>query len=150
MLKQLFTVIAWTFFPAIFFGQSRDLAVMAYYSGSDVSKVDSFEAEKLTHIIFSFCHLKGNRLNVDDAGDTAMILKLVYLKQKNPRLKVLLSLGGWGGCAGCSDAFATKAGRREFAASVKELSGYFGSDGVDLDWEYPTIEGYPGHKFQPA
>jgi chitinase len=79
-----------------------------------------------------------------------MIEKMVSLKKRNPDLKVILSLGGWGGCAGCSDAFSTKAGRKEFARSVKELSDYFGSDGIDLDWEYPTIQGYPNHKYQVA
>jgi chitinase len=92
--------------------------------------------------------LKGNRLNVDNAADSVMIQKMVSLKNRNPDLKVILSLGGWGGCASCSDVFSTKQGRREFSNSVKELSLYFGSDGLDLDWEYPTIKGYPDHKFQ--
>jgi chitinase len=130
--------------------QQNKFAVIAYYSGNNLSQVDSFAVEKLTHIIFSFCHLKGNRLNVDDAGDTAMIQRMVLLKKRNADLKVLLSLGGWGGCATCSDVFSTKNGRREFAASVKQLSNYFGTDGIDLDWEYPVIAGYPGHKYQLA
>lgn len=128
----------------------REFAVIAYYAGKDLSEMDKFSAEKLTHIIYSFCHLKGNRLNVYNAKDSAVIQKLVSLKKRNPQLKVLLSLGGWGGCETCSDAFSTEEGRKEFAASVKALGAYFKTDGIDLDWEYPTIEGYPGHKFQPA
>lgn len=129
--------------------QSKDIAVIAYYSGN-AKAINNFQLQKLTHIIYSFCHLKGNRLNVDDAADTATIQKLVSLKKENPKLKVLLSLGGWGGCEFCSPVFATEAGRNEFARSVKELNDYFGTDGIDLDWEYPAIEGYPGHKYQPA
>src|SRR5262245_46043870 len=79
---------------------AKDLAVIAYYSG-DAATIESFDVTKLTHIIFSFCHLRGNRLSVDDAGDTATIQKLVSLKQKNPQLKIMLSLGGWGGCKTC-------------------------------------------------
>jgi chitinase len=124
-------------------------SVIAYYAGNP-AMVDSFEAEKLTHIIFSFCHLRGNRLRVDNARDTLTIQKLVALKKRNPTLKVLLSLGGWGGCETCSDVFADEKNRQEFAASVKELSNYFKTDGIDLDWEYPTISGYPGHKYSPA
>lgn len=47
----------------------------------------------------------------------------------------------------CSDVFASKKGRKEFAQSVRELHEYFGTDGLDLDWEYPTVSGFPGHKF---
>lgn len=137
--------------PAVIFAQSRQhFAVMAYYPGSDTSRIDSFAIEKLTHVIFSFCHLDGNRLHVDNSQDSAMIRRMVSLKRRNPGLKVLLSLGGWGGCASCSDVFASRQGRKAFAASVKELSAYFGSDGIDLDWEYPAIEGYPHHKYQPG
>jgi chitinase len=126
----------------------RNFSVIAYYSG-DVNKIDSYDVKKLTHIIYSFCHLKGNRLNVDDAKDSATIVKLVSLKKTNPDLKVLLSLGGWGGCKTCSPVFATEAGRKEFAQSVKELNDYFKTDGIDLDWEYPVIQGYPGHPYTP-
>jgi chitinase len=107
------------------------------------------EQQKLTHIIFSFCHLRNNRLHVDNKTDTLRIRRLVQLKKKNPSLKVLLSLGGWGGCATCSDVFSTEKGRKEFASSIKELNIYFGTEGIDLDWEYPAIEGYPGHSYKP-
>jgi len=127
----------------------QEMAVIAYYIGNEKA-IDNYPVSKLTHIIFSFCHLKGNRLNVDDAGDSATIKKLVTLKKNNPGLKVLLSLGGWGGCEFCSPVFSTEAGRSEFVESIKQLNDYFGTDGIDLDWEYPAIEGYPGHKYQSA
>lgn len=130
------------------FTQQNSFTVTAYYAG-DTAQINHYDPKKLTHIIFSFCHLKGNRLNVDNKMDTLRIQKLVGLKKKNPSLKVLLSLGGWGGCETCSDVFSTDAGRKEFAASVKELNTYFNTDGIDLDWEYPAVEGYPGHKYKP-
>lgn len=131
-------------------GQSKSTCITGYYAGS-ADRLDSFPVEKLTHIIFSFGHLKGNRLNIHNAGDTACIQKMVgYKKTKNPGLKVILSLGGWGGCEKCSPVFATVAGREEFAASVKELSDYFHTDGIDLDWEYPAIAGHPGHPYMAA
>jgi chitinase len=150
MRKRLFIASLMALLFVYSYAQQDKFAVIAYYSGNDPSQLDSFSVEKLTHLIFSFCHLKGNRLNVDDAGDSVMIQRMVSLKKRNADLKVLLSLGGWGGCATCSDVFSTKNGRKEFAASVKELSKYFGTDGIDLDWEYPAIAGYPGHKYQPA
>ena len=128
--------------------EKKDIAVIAYYAGR-ANMIDSFEVEKLTHLIFCFCHLKGNRLNIGSASDTAAIQKMVSLKSRNPDLKIILSLGGWGGCETCSPVFLTKEGRKEFARSVKEINDYFGTDGIDLDWEYPAIEGYPGHPFDP-
>jgi chitinase len=124
------------------------LAVIAYYAGQ-AAQVDSFAAEKLTHIIFSFCHLKGNQLTVDNARDSLTIQRLVALKKRNPSLKVLLSLGGWGGCETCSEVFSSDKGRQEFSKSVKGLLDYLKADGIDLDWEYPAISGYPGHRFVP-
>lgn len=126
----------------------KNLTVIAYYSAGP-EKVDSLAAEKLTHIIFSFCHLKGNQLSVDNKKDSLTIQKLVGLKKRNPALKVMLSLGGWGGCETCSPVFSSDQNRKDFAQSVKRLNGYFKTDGIDLDWEYPAIEGYPGHAFKP-
>jgi chitinase len=144
-LAFLLFALAQTSLPA----QTKNgINVLAYYSAGP-EKVDSLPAKKLTHIIFSFCHLTGHRLTVDNARDTLTIKKLVGLKKQNPTLKILLSLGGWGGCQSCSDVFSTAEARKEFAQSVLKLSQYFKTDGIDLDWEYPTIEGYPGHPFKP-
>jgi chitinase len=131
------------------FAQADGIRVIAYYSG-DAERIDNYPVEKLTHIIFSFSHLKENQLNIDNARDTATIQKLVSLKTRNPNLKVILSLGGWGGCKTCSEIFSTANDRNVFAESVKKLLVDFKADGIDLDWEYPAIEGFPGHKFQPA
>ena len=128
---------------------SKEFAVIAYYFGR-TTMIDSFEIEKLTHLIFCFCHLKGNRLMVNSARDSATILRMVALKKRNPHLKVILSLGGWGGCQNCSPVFSTRKGRRIFAKSAKELSKYFSTDGIDLDWEYPVIAGFPGHAYSLA
>ena len=147
MLRSFFLFIA-IVLCSFSFAQSKNFTVTAYYAG-DTVQIRSYDPNQLTHIIFSFCHLKGNRLLVDDKKDTATIQQLVELKKINPSLKVLLSLGGWGGCATCSDVFSTDGGRKEFAASVKELNDYFGTDGIDLDWEYPAVQGYPGHTFKP-
>lgn len=146
----LVLIIGLLFSTAVLAQSSRNISVIAYYAGKRLTEIDSIQAEKLTHIIFSFCHLKDSRLYVSNALDTAVIQKLVSLKERNKDLKVLLSLGGWGGCETCSDVFSSKKDRQEFAASVNELSQYFHTDGIDLDWEYPTIAGFPGHKYQLA
>ncbi len=124
-------------------------AVIAYYSG-DAGEVDKYPIEKLTHLIYSFVHLQGNRLAVDNAKDDSTIQHLVSLKAKLPHLKVMLALGGWGGCQTCSEVFSTPQRRSEFAASARELLVKYNADGLDLDWEYPAIAGPPGHAYSPA
>ncbi|MBA4166866.1 MAG: glycoside hydrolase family 18 protein [Chitinophagaceae bacterium] len=133
------------------FAQNR---VVAYFSGT-LSQLDSFDVRKVTHLIFCFGHLDGSRFKLDSAKDTAMIQKMVSLRSKNPALKILVSMGGWGGCESCSDGFSTSEKRKEFAMSVKEITMYFKTDGVDIDWEYPTvrldndIDKNPVHKNTP-
>ncbi len=129
--------------------QQTEFAIIAYYAGNDKA-IDGYPVEKLTHIIYSFCHLKGNQLAVDSPVDSLTIRRLVSLKAQNPKLKVYLSLGGWGGCKSCSEVFSTKKGRRQFSKSVKKLLKEYQTDGIDLDWEYPAIEGHPGHPWKPA
>lgn len=129
--------------------QHGSFSIIAYYAGP-AEGIDPHPVEKLTHLIYSFCHLKGNHLAVDDEKDSLTIRHIVGLKARNPNLKVLLSLGGWGGCKDCSDVFSSPKGRREFALSVKDLLETYHADGLDLDWEYPAIEGYPGHPWKPA
>lgn len=128
---------------------NKNLCVIGYYAG-DATRINAYPVEKLTHIIFSFCHLKGNELRVDNMQDTLTIQQLVKLKERNPALKIILSLGGWGGCETCSQVLSTTEGRKAFAHSVKHLSEYFKTNGIDIDWEYPSIEGFPNHQFLPA
>ncbi|MFN8250881.1 MAG: glycosyl hydrolase family 18 protein [Ferruginibacter sp.] len=129
--------------------QPPNTCVTAYYAGP-AARLDSFATEQLTHLIFSFGHLQGNRLHIASGADTACIQKMVSFKTKNQQLKVILSLGGWGGCYSCSSIFNSADDRKEFALSVKELSEYFKTDGIDIDWEYPAIAGHPGHPYASA
>jgi len=148
-MKRFFIFFYVLFFSAFVYSQkAKGITVIAYYS-SGPEKVAQLPAEKLTHIIFSFGHLKGNHFDIGSKHDSTTIQNLVLLKKRNPDLKIILSLGGWGGCETCSDVFSTPTGRHEFALSVAKANQYFKSDGIDLDWEYPAIEGYPGHAYKP-
>jgi chitinase len=122
--------------------------IIAYYAG-DSTAFKAYPTEKLTHIIYSFLHLKGNAVAFDKPEDKTTVKALVALKARNPKLKIMLSLGGWGGCETCSQVFSAEKGRSDFARSVEEVLKATHTDGIDLDWEYPAIEGMPGHRFAP-
>jgi len=132
------------------FGQSptKPMVVIAYYTGDGLT-ISNYKTEQLTHIIYSFLHLKGNKLAVDNENDSLAITRLVALKKTNPKLKIILSLGGWGGCKTCSEVFNTETGRLEFSRSVLQLFKDYNADGLDLDWEYPALESVAGHQFIP-
>ena len=90
----------------------------------------------MTHINYAFGHVNdsfdGVRIDNPDR-----LRRMVALKQQNPQLKVLLSVGGWG-----SGRFSEMAGsdenRLSFAKDCRRVVDEFGLDGIDIDWEYPT------------
>ncbi|VUD40464.1 Chitinase A1 [Thalassocella blandensis] len=123
--------------------------IIAYSMGDNIETVKSYPLQKVTHIIYSFLHLKGNSLAFDHPQSERMVRSLVALKEQYPHLKIMIALGGWGGCETCSEVFSTARGREEFIASSKEIIESFQLDGLDLDWEYPVVEGYPGHARSP-
>jgi chitinase len=120
--------------------------IIAYYMG-DGSDLQRYNISQLTHIIYSFLHLDGNQLSFDSVTDKQALQRLVALKKQYPQLKVMLSLGGWGGCETCSDIFNTAENRKAFAKSTLAIIEGYQADGIDLDWEYPTVSGFPGHKY---
>ena len=144
-------------FPVIFFfltisshaQTGGKYKVIAYYTGNGEA-IRQFELNKLTHIIYSFLRLKNDTLCFHDSTQEATVKKLVALKKDFPHLKIMVSVGGWGGCAPCSDLFADAEHRDKFAKTAFELFRKYGIDGLDLDWEYPAIEGYPGHTYKES
>lgn len=101
------------------------------------------EVTLLTHI--NYAHGRFANPSTGDGGivitesKKAPIKDVVALKSKNPRLKVCLMIGGWGGHADGFSMMARDAAKRtEFCQSVKKLLEDNKMDGVDIDWEYPT------------
>ena len=102
------------------------------------------DATLLTHI--NYAHGRFKNPTTGDGGivitesKQAPISKVVALKSVNPNLKVILSIGGWGADAdGFSEMAKNEVKRTEFCQSVKSLLDLHHLDGVDIDWEYPTV-----------
>jgi chitinase len=87
--------------------------------------------------------------------------QLKALKGLHPKLKVLMSLGGWTWSKYFSDAALTDASRQTLVSSCIDLfikgnlpdtppgtaAGVF--DGFDIDWEWPGSEGNTGNHIRP-
>jgi chitinase len=106
------------------------------------------------------------QLSIDGiADDSTQALRgnfnqLKKLKARHPGLKVVISIGGWGGSTWFSDAALTPESRETFVNSCIETfikgnlpllkdaggkgaaAGLF--DGIDIDWEYPVSDGPEG------
>lgn len=134
--------------PAQSTGRSRPYVIIGYVTGRGWTK-EQIEAQKLTHINYAFAvPAQTGELAPLRAQDSVNLAALTSLKAVNKDLKVLISIGGWGGCTYFSDAALTDASRRKFASSAVALLQKHHLDGIDIDWEYPDQIG-AGNIFRP-
>src|SRR5688500_9820051 len=154
-MSNLRSALFFTFFLAIFScssqrdhssGQSkepRDFVVIGYVPGFrgelDETTID---ATMLTHINYAFVNVRDSIAWLERLEtDTVNFRKLNNLKEINPDLKILFSVGGWGWSDFFSDAVLTESSRRKFARTNAAIVEDFDLDGVDIDWEYPGMKG---------
>ena len=124
-------------------------AAWAAYSGFTPDRIDP---SKLTHINYAFANI-GTDLKVTMGypdKDLQNFVMLNKLKEKNPGLKTLISVGGWTWSGRFSDAAATDAARIAFSDSCVAFMKKHGFDGIDLDWEYPVSGGLAGNSRRSA
>lgn len=120
--------------------------ILAYVgSRTEMWRID---VEKLTHINYAFAHVNDNgEIYFRRERAAEHMAQLQALKARNPHLKLLVSVGGWG-ADGFSDAALTEASRETFAASAVEMVKRYALDGIDIDWEFPGQPG-PGIVYRP-
>lgn len=108
--------------------------IIGYVQSSALPSITPEDARKMTHINIAFGHVRDDRVTVEN---TANLDFLPRLREYNPNLGILLSIGGWS-AGGFSEAAATAEGRRLFAETSVEILRKYQLDGIDVDWEYPT------------
>ena len=122
--------------------------VIAYVldRGAPLPPVD---AARLDTVVYSFAVVDdGHRVHLPRAGMAERLSQLARWRDRARRPQVLLAIGGWG-AGNFSEAAATAPARRSFAQSAVELVRAHDLDGLDIDWEYPTLPG-PGISHSPA
>lgn len=105
---------------------------------------EDIPADLCTHLIYAFGWLKKGRLSSFESNDETKdgvpgyYAKVVGLKKTNPKLKVLLAIGGWSfGTQKFKDMAASRYARQTFIYSAINFLRKRGFDGLDMDWEYP-------------
>ncbi|XP_030741986.2 oviduct-specific glycoprotein [Echinops telfairi] len=100
-----------------------------------------------THLIFAFASMENNQLVAKTARDEAVFYpEFNRLKERNQRLKTLLSVGGWDfGTERFTTMLSTATRRGKFIESVISLLRTYNFDGLDLFFLYPGLRGSPLH-----
>ncbi len=99
------------------------------------------DAHAMTRINYAFAVIKDGHVVLPTPDDGANLTQLTALRQQNPSLTILLSIGGWLGSGGFSDAALNAQSRATFADSAAALVTKYDLDGIDIDWEYPGLPG---------
>ena len=136
-----------TYAPPSTLPPAREIRVVGYVSGR--TNFEAIDPRNVTHLNYAFAKIRGDSETVyfeekDAAEDLARLRKL---KEINPELKVMLSIGGWG-AEWFSDAAVTADARCRFATSAVAVMKEHQLDGLDIDWEYPGQPG-GGNRYRP-
>ncbi|HSZ71249.1 MAG TPA: glycoside hydrolase family 18 protein [Cytophagaceae bacterium] len=131
-MKSLFLLLMLMSFAV----QAARYKVVGYVSGSGQPlTVTSVNAKKLTHVHYTFAHvMNGEVCFADPTKDSINLSVLHSLQQINPRLKVLVSIGGKDGSAGFPDAVRTDSTREKFIKSLLAFVKKYRLDGLELHW----------------
>ncbi|KAJ1780320.1 hypothetical protein IW139_001772 [Coemansia sp. RSA 353] len=125
--------------------------------------------ERLTHINYGFAKLENNRIALGDpwADVEKPFPTTSYgsdsvkgnfgefnnadspVRQRNPHLRSLISVGGWTWSGGFSAMAASPQSRAEFVHSVGDFLQRYTFDGIDIDWEHPVEGGMDGSPHSP-
>ncbi len=105
-------------------------------------------ANKLTRVNYAFANIKDGKIVAGFLHDSENFQILNSLKQQNPHLQIVVSVGGWTWSGAFSDMVLTPQSRAVFIESVAQFVRENELDGLDIDWEYPGSIGN-GNTFRP-
>lgn len=138
--------MAWNIAGAQAAPPAADYRIVGYVA--DAKPLPHVSAQKLDVINYAFARVdaKGNVSFPSPIADQTLAT-FTGLRKINPNLKIIVSIGGWGADY-FSDVALSADARQHMTDSVAAFIEKYDVDGVDLDWEYPTLPG-PGISHRP-
>ncbi|KAL5277817.1 CHIA family protein [Megaselia abdita] len=119
-----------------------------YRTGAGAHKVSNINPSLCTHYIYTFSGLDidGKITSLDKNLDLTNQGFKTFIDLKNKQggqdAKIILAIGGWNeGSLKYSVMSHDATSRKTFAGSVLRFLTFYGFDGIDIDWEYPTERG---------
>ena len=108
-----------------------------------LEEVRNFTIINVGHVRFKD---KDNGVGLDiPAESVSLAQRFVAYKADYPELKVKFQMGGWGKNAdGWSQMARDEAKRKAFVDECVAITEKYGTDGFDIDWEYPTYAAKDG------
>jgi len=112
---------------------AHDYRIVGYVGARNAS--DTWDPGKVDTLIFAFANVINGEVTLADAAKPRL-QGILALKAGHLKLRVTISVGGWG-AGGFSEAAASAPGRERFARSAVAMLREQHIDGLDVDWEYP-------------
>lgn len=104
----------------------------------------------ISHLNYAFGRIKDGKFHpMNEKNFIKNMTKIKEYKSNFVGVKVLISVGGWGGSEGFSDISLYEKSRKEFAESFKEVIIEYDLDGIDIDWEFPVSGGPENETSRP-
>jgi chitinase len=117
------------------------IVVGYYFNSGNGYNVSRIKYENITHVSHAFAIPNPDgTLNIDDIRSE--IDGFARTVHQNNR-KAVISVGGWGGSSNFSGIASDSTKRRVFVSALKAFCVSNKYDGVDIDWEYPTLDERP-------
>jgi len=107
-----------------------------YVVHGELKNVTESDAKALDVINIAFAHCRDSQIEFRHEDD---LRYLPIIRSYNPDIKILFSVGGWGS-GGFSPMAASVDNRRKFAKSCLAFVEEYSLDGIDIDWEYPSLD----------
>lgn len=145
--------------------------LLSYYSYYNIYEqagtflVTDVPVERLTHLHYASVGISatGQCESVDEYADTEYLYpgdrtaerlrgnfkQLPILRQRNPELQIIMSVGGWENSGRFSDAALTDESRTRFVQSCIAFMRQYSFDGIEIDWRYPVEGGRAGNITRP-